>query len=62
MAVVGGPRSGKSTALRTLVLALAGTHDPRDAQIYRLDFGGGSLSSLRALPHVGSVAGRLDAT
>ncbi len=60
VAVVGGPRSGKSTALRTLVLALAETHDPRDVQVYCLDFGGGSLSSLRALPHVGSVAGRLD--
>ena len=60
VAVVGGPRSGKSTALRTLVLALAETHDPRDVQVYCLDFGGGSLSSLRGLPHVGSVAGRLD--
>ena len=60
VAVVGGPRSGKSTALRTLVLALAETHDPRDVQVYCLDFGGGSLSSLQGLPHVGSVAGRLD--
>ena len=55
VAVVGGPRSGKSTALQTLVLALAETHDPRDVQVYCLDFGGGSLSSLCALPHVGSV-------
>ncbi|WP_102141756.1 type VII secretion protein EccCa [Mycobacterium hubeiense] len=61
VAVVGGPGSGKSTALRTLVTALAATHDPRDVQIYCLDFGGGALSSLRPLPHVGSVAGRADA-
>ena len=61
MAVVGGPRSGKSTALRTLVLALAATHDPAEVQVYCLDFGGGSLSSLRSLPHVGTVAGRLNA-
>jgi S-DNA-T family DNA segregation ATPase FtsK/SpoIIIE len=27
---------------------------------YCLDFGGGSLSSIRQLPHVGSMAGRLD--
>ena len=60
VAVVGGPRSGKSTALRTLVLALAATHDPADVQVYCLDFGGGALSSLRPLPHVGSVAGRSD--
>ena len=61
VAVVGGPRAGKSTTLQTLVVALAETHDPGDVQVYCLDFGGGSLSSLRGLPHVGSVAGRLDA-
>jgi DNA segregation ATPase FtsK/SpoIIIE, S-DNA-T family len=60
VAVVGAPRSGKSTALRTLVMALAATHSPADAQFYCLDFGGGSLSSMRALPQVGSVAGRRD--
>ncbi|HJT91519.1 MAG TPA: type VII secretion protein EccCa, partial [Mycobacterium sp.] len=60
VAVVGAPRSGKSTALRTLVTALAATHSPADVQFYCLDFGGGSLSSLQALPHVGSVAGRFD--
>jgi S-DNA-T family DNA segregation ATPase FtsK/SpoIIIE len=60
VAVVGGPRAGKSTALRTMVLALAETHDPRDVQIYCLDFGGGALSSVRELPHVGSVASRRD--
>ena len=60
IAVVGAPRSGKSTALRTLVMALATTHSPSDVQFYCLDFGGGALSSLRPLPHVGSVAGRLD--
>jgi DNA segregation ATPase FtsK/SpoIIIE, S-DNA-T family len=60
VAIVGGPRSGKSTALRTLVLGLAATHDPRDVQVYCLDFGGGILSALQPLPHVGSLAGRLD--
>jgi DNA segregation ATPase FtsK/SpoIIIE, S-DNA-T family len=60
-AIVGGPRSGKSTAAQTLVLALAVTHAPADIQFYCLDFGGGALSSLRSVPHVGSVAGRHDA-
>jgi S-DNA-T family DNA segregation ATPase FtsK/SpoIIIE len=60
-AIVGGPRSGKSTAVRALLLSLAATHDSRDVQFYCLDFGGGALSSLRRLPHVGSVAGRHDA-
>jgi DNA segregation ATPase FtsK/SpoIIIE, S-DNA-T family len=60
VAVVGGPRAGKSTALRTLVQALAESHDPRDVHVYCLDFGGGALSSLLELPHVGSVATRRD--
>ncbi|ORV14903.1 secretion protein EccC [Mycobacterium celatum] len=60
VAVIGAPRSGKSTALRTLVTALAATHDPRQVQFYCLDFGGGTLTSLRRLPHVGSVAGRAE--
>ncbi len=60
VAVVGGPQSGKSTALRTLICALALTHTPAEAQVYCLDFGGGTLAALRELPHVGGVAGRLD--
>ncbi|MGB7505599.1 MAG: type VII secretion protein EccCb, partial [Mycobacterium sp.] len=58
VAVVGAPRSGKSTALRTVVCALAATHDAGTAQFYCLDFGGGGLAALAVLPHVGSVAGR----
>ncbi|UQA91419.1 type VII secretion protein EccCa [Streptomyces halobius] len=59
-AVIGGPRSGKSTLLRTLVTSFALTHTPREVQFYCLDFGGGSLSTLAELPHVGGVASRLD--
>ncbi|AJT68640.1 ESX-4 secretion system protein EccC4 [Streptomyces lydicus] len=60
-AVVGGPRSGKSTLLRTLVTTVALTHTPREVQFYCLDLEGGGLSSLSGLPHVGGVATRLDA-
>ncbi|MGU3431720.1 type VII secretion protein EccCa [Actinomycetes bacterium M1A6_2h] len=60
VAIVGGPQSGKSTALRTMILALAATHTAREVQFYCLDFGGGTLASLEGLPHVGSVANRLD--
>ncbi|AZK97773.1 MULTISPECIES: type VII secretion protein EccC [Streptomyces] len=60
LAVAGGPQSGKSTVLRTLICALALTHSPRETQFYCLDFGGGALSSLAGLPHVGGVSGRLD--
>lgn len=57
VAVVGAPQSGKSTTLRTLVMALAATHDPRRVQLYCLDFGGGALAFLHSLPHVGALAG-----
>jgi DNA segregation ATPase FtsK/SpoIIIE, S-DNA-T family len=56
--VVGGPQSGKSTLLRSLVGSLALTHTPREAQFYCLDFGGGTFAALRELPHVGGVANR----
>lgn len=61
VAVVGAPRSGKSTTLRTLISALAATHDAETVQFYCLDFGGGTLAAVADLPHVGSVAGRRDA-
>ncbi|QIS17819.1 type VII secretion protein EccCa [Nocardia terpenica] len=60
VAVVGGPQSGKSTALRSIIMAAAATHTPEHVQFYCLDFGGGSLAGLTGIPHVGSVAGRLD--
>jgi len=59
--VVGAPQSGKSTLLRTLVATLALTHTPAEAQFFLLDFGGGALSALAGLPHVGGCATRLDA-
>ncbi len=58
--IVGGPQSGKSTMLRTLVTSLALTHTPAEAQFFCLDFGGGSLAAIAGLPHVGGVAGRFD--
>ncbi|MGK5530036.1 type VII secretion protein EccCa [Streptomyces sp. URMC 129] len=60
MLIVGGPQSGKSTLLRTLVASFALTHTPREVQFYGLDFGGGGLSAVEGLPHVGGIASRLD--
>ncbi|WP_067835709.1 type VII secretion protein EccCa [Nocardia lijiangensis] len=60
VAVVGGPQSGKSTTLRTIILSAAVTHTPEQVQFYCLDFGGGTLAALTGLPHVGSAAGRLE--
>jgi S-DNA-T family DNA segregation ATPase FtsK/SpoIIIE len=58
--IVGGPRAGKSTLLRTLVCSLALTHSPREVQFMCLDFGGGALRALAGLPHVSGVAVRRD--
>jgi DNA segregation ATPase FtsK/SpoIIIE, S-DNA-T family len=61
VAIAGGPQSGKSTLVRTIVTALSLTHTPREAQFYCLDFGGGTLIGLAGLPHVAGVAARMDA-
>ncbi|MGV0604115.1 type VII secretion protein EccCa [Mycolicibacterium sp. XJ1904] len=59
-AIVGAPQSGKSTALQTLMLALAEAHSPEEISLYIIDFGGGALTRLAELPHVGAVSGRAD--
>ncbi|MED7947985.1 type VII secretion protein EccCa [Streptomyces sp. BE303] len=59
-AVIGGPQSGKTTLLRTLVLSLALTHTPQEVGVYGLDLVGGGLQALSGLPHVGGIAGRAD--
>jgi len=61
LAVVGAPQTGRSTALRTVMMASMLTHTPEEVQFYCIDFGGGSLYQYAAAPHVGSVAGRTDA-
>ena len=60
VAVVGAPRTGKSTLLRTLAAALVLRHSPRRVQLYAIDLGGGLLGALEGAPHVGGVAGKLD--
>ncbi len=57
-AVIGGPRSGKSTLLRTLVTSMSLTMTPPEVQIFVLDFGGGTFAPLAKLPHVAGVASR----
>jgi DNA segregation ATPase FtsK/SpoIIIE, S-DNA-T family len=58
--IAGAPQSGKSTLLRSLLLGLALVNTPREVQFYGLDFGGGGLASIAGLPHVGSIATRLE--
>jgi DNA segregation ATPase FtsK/SpoIIIE, S-DNA-T family len=58
--VAGASLSGKSTLLKTFIAGFALTHTPLEAQFYCIDYGGGALSGLAGLPHVGGVAGRQD--
>jgi DNA segregation ATPase FtsK/SpoIIIE, S-DNA-T family len=61
LAVVGAPRTGKSTLLGTIVAALAATHPPDEVQAYAVDLGGGLLHRLGDLPHLGAVCGPREA-
>jgi S-DNA-T family DNA segregation ATPase FtsK/SpoIIIE len=54
-AVVGGPRSGVTTALRAVVHALCADRGPSELQVHVLDLAGG-LGDLADLPQVGTVA------
>ena len=60
LALVGAPRTGKSTLLCAIVAALAATHRPDEVQVYGIDLGGGLLHRLLELPHVGAVCGTRD--
>lgn len=59
-AVVGGPRSGKTTALRTIVTTVALSSTPYEVQFLLLDLAGGALAPLGDLPHVVASASRGD--
>lgn len=59
-AICGGPQSGKSMLIRTLIMSMALTHTAEEVQFYCVDLGGGTLGPLQGLPHIGGVAGRLD--
>lgn len=52
----GGPRSGRTTALRTLAGALATWFGPDELHLYAVHAGG--LSTLQSLPHTSAVANR----
>jgi DNA segregation ATPase FtsK/SpoIIIE, S-DNA-T family len=59
--IAGAPRTGKSTLLQALVLALVSGAGADRRQFYCLDLGGGSLFELAGLPHIGAVIGRGEA-
>ncbi len=54
----GSPRSGRSTALRTLAGSIATTISSADVHLYALDCGNSALAPLASLPHTGAVVSR----
>ena len=55
-ALYGAPGTGKTTFLQTAIMSLALSYSPEAAQMYIMDFGGGSLSIFSELPQVGGAA------
>lgn len=53
--IAGSPRSGRSSALRTIAALLADTWSPDDLHMYGMDFGNGALLPFAELPHCGAV-------
>lgn len=58
--VAGGPRSGRTTVLRSIASTLAARYPPTDAHVYVLDCAGGGLVGVEALPHCGAAVARAD--
>lgn len=55
LVLIGAPQSGKSTFLRSLLMALMLTHSPGEVQIYVMDLAGGQFHKYQGLPHIGAV-------
>jgi DNA segregation ATPase FtsK/SpoIIIE, S-DNA-T family len=56
---VGGPRSGRTTLLRTVLRQAVGRCSPERLHVHVVDLAGGSLAAeARELPHTGTAIGR----
>lgn len=55
LAIFGMVGMGTTTTLQTLAMSIARQHDPDRCHLYGIDFGGGGLTQLTALPHCGAV-------
>ncbi|HZV27259.1 MAG TPA: FtsK/SpoIIIE domain-containing protein, partial [Acidothermaceae bacterium] len=55
LVVAGSARSGRTTALRTIVGGLAASTSVRDLHVYAIDCAGGSMAALSAFPHCGAT-------
>ena len=56
--IAGGPRSGRSTLLRTLAGAIASRVSARDLHLYVIDCGNGALLGAADMPHTAAVVTR----
>ncbi len=61
LAVVGGPRSGRTSAARMLLQQVCARHSAHDLHVYVLD-GSGSLAQFADAPHCGGVLRRDELT
>ena len=57
--ISGQPRTGRSSALRTIAGGIARQCSPADVHLYGIDAGNNALLPLVGLPHVGAVVTRL---
>jgi S-DNA-T family DNA segregation ATPase FtsK/SpoIIIE len=55
LVVAGSARSGRTTALRTIVGGLAASTSVRDLHVYAVDCAGGSMAALSTFPHCGAT-------
>ena len=55
LAVIGTSGSGKSTFLQTAVLSMTCAYAPDRVHVFLVDYGGGQLTALKYLPHVGGI-------
>jgi len=58
LAVVGAPRTGRSTTLRAIAGSVGRKVAPRDLHVYGVDCGNNALLPLLSLPHTGAVVSR----
>lgn len=55
LAVYGGPQTGKSTLLQTLMYGLVTHHAPDELSIYAVEYSARKFSAFEGMPHVGGV-------
>ncbi len=54
-AIYGSSGSGKELLLSSVIYSLVTNHSPEEVNMYILDYGGGTLSNFKGLPHIGDI-------